>query len=81
MHTHRHLSHMKNEDCRDSLHFHKVCGLVFFSVYLFLTVTERERGGERQRERYTESKVGSRLQDVSTELDTGLDPMNREIMT
>ena len=29
----------------------------------------------------TESKAGSRLQAVSTEANTGLEPMNREIMT
>ena len=29
----------------------------------------------------TESKAGSRLRAVSTELDMGLEPMNREIVT
>ena len=33
------------------------------------------------REKDTESEAGSRLQAVSTELDTGLKPMNHEIVT
>ena len=49
------------------------------------TERETEHGqGEGQRERETRNPKqapGSRLQAVSTELDTGLKPMNREIMT
>ena len=41
--------------------------------------TERERKRERKRE--TESKAGSRLPEVSTEPDAGLEPANREITT
>ena len=38
--------------------------------------------GEGQKERdHTESKAGSRLRAVSTELDMGLKPTNYEIMT
>ena len=37
------------------------------------------RGAEREGD--TESKAGSRLQAVSTEPDTGLGPVNPEIMT
>ena len=39
---------------------------------------ELERG---EREGDTESEVGSRFRAVSTEPDTGHEPMNREIMT
>ena len=44
---------------------------------------ERDRVGaeEGQRERHTESEAGSRLQAVSMERDTGLEPTNCEIMT
>ena len=52
----------------------------FFNVYLFL----RERGKQStraQREGDTESKAGSRLRDVSTESNVGLELMDREIMT
>ena len=46
---------------------------------------QRERHGvctgEGQREGDTESKAGSRLRAVSTEPDTGLEPINCEIMT
>ena len=38
-----------------------------------------ERGAERDGD--TESEAGSRLPAVSTELDAGLEPTNREIMT
>ena len=37
------------------------------------------RGAEREGD--TESEAGSRLRAVSTELDTGLEPTDREIMT
>ena len=55
----------------------------FFNVYLFLSERQRQntnRGGA-ERKGETESKAGSRLQAVSTEADTGLEPTNREIMT
>ena len=58
-----------------------------FNVYLFLTEGERERerastsGRGAEWEGGTESKAGSRLWDVSTEPDTGLEPTNCEIMT
>ena len=45
---------------------------------------ERERqrwAGEGQTERETESEAGSRLRDISTELDMGLELTNCEIMT
>ena len=38
-------------------------------------------GGGSEREGNTESEAGSRLQAVSTELDVGLELMDREIMT
>ena len=37
-------------------------------------------GAERERHTHTESEAGSRLCVVSTELDMGLEPTNREIM-
>ena len=37
--------------------------------------------GEAERERDTESEAGSRPRAVSTELDVGLELVNREIMT
>ena len=40
-----------------------------------------EERGEGQREGDTESEVGSRLWDVSTEPNMGLEPMNCEITT
>ena len=40
-----------------------------------------EHAGEGQREGDTESEAGSRLCSVSTEPDTGLELINREIMT
>ena len=47
------------------------------------TLVCRGRGGsgEGQREGDTESKAGSRLLAVSTEPNTGIKPMNREIIT
>ena len=39
------------------------------------------RGGGAEREGDTESEAGSGLRAVSTEPDTGLEPMNREIVT
>ena len=38
-------------------------------------------GAERRREGGTESEAGSKLWAVSTESDTGLEPMNPKIMT
>ena len=42
---------------------------------------ERAGAGEGQREGDTASEAGSRLRAVRTEPDTGLELMNREIMT
>ena len=42
--------------------------------------TEREQG-RREKEGDTESEIGSRLWAVSTEFDTGLEPVDRDIMT
>ena len=39
------------------------------------------REGQIERERDTESELGSRLRAVNTESDVGLEPTNREIMT
>ena len=58
-----------------------------FNVYLLLREREREReresvsGGGEEREGDTESAAGSRLGDVSTEPDAGLELTHREIMT
>ena len=46
----------------------------FFNVYLLF----RERAGEGQRERETESKAGY---GVTAKPDVGLKPTNRDIMT
>ena len=51
------------------------------NVYLFLRETECKGGGKAQRERDTESEVGSRLWAVHTEPDMGLELTNYEIMT
>ena len=54
---------------------------------MFLRERERERqtditqAGEGQRERYTESEAGSRLQAVTTEPNAGLYLTNHETMT
>ena len=53
-----------------------------FNIYSFFErqrETEHEWGGA-EREGDTESEAGSRLRAVSTEPDTGLEPMNQEIM-
>ena len=58
--------------------------LLFFKCFLmFVYLWDRHRAwaGEGQRERETDSEAGSRLWAVSTESDTGLKPMNREIVT
>ena len=48
---------------------------IFFDVYLFLRETETEfKWVGAEREGGTESEAGSRLQAVSTEPDTGLEP-------
>ena len=54
-----------------------------FFKKMFLLFFERDRAwaGKGWRERDTESKTGSRLWAVSTELDVGLKPTNCEIMT
>ena len=55
---------------------------IFFErVLIFDRQTQSARRGGVQREGDTESKVGSSLRAVSTELDAGLEPTNREIMT
>ena len=60
----------------------KVALLVFFwNVYLFLRERQSMSGGGAERERDTESEAGSRPSAVSTELDAGPEPPNREIMT
>ena len=55
------------------------------SCFLFVCLFILERGTNhvkgRGREGDTESKAGSRLRAISTEPDTGLKLMNREIMT
>ena len=51
----------------------------FFYIDLFLR--DRAQVEERQKERETESKAGSRLWAVSTEPDVRFKLMNREIMT
>ena len=59
------------------------CPQIYFLMFLFEQASMREnisRGGA-QREEDTESKAGSRLWAVSTELDMGLKPTNCEIMT
>ena len=56
--------------------------LTFFYVYFLRqreTECEQERG--RKTERDTESEAGSRLRDISTEPDAGLEPTDCEIMT
>ena len=54
--------------------------LIFFNVYLFLRQRETEHEwGEGQRER--DHRIGSRLQAVGTEPDTGLKLRSCEIMT
>ena len=61
-------------------------GLLIFFIFFYnvLFIFERETGCEwvgAEREGDAESEAGSRLQAVSTEPNTGLEPMNREIMT
>ena len=55
----------------------------FFTFYLFLIDRERQStsGGGAEREGDTEFEEGSRLRDVSTEPDAGLELTNCEIMT
>ena len=52
---------------------------IFLSLFIYLFW--RRGGGRAEREGDTESKAGSRLWAVSTEPNTGLEPMNCEIMT
>ena len=55
--------------------------IIFFNVYLFLRDRDRaqeRKGRERERGRH---RIQSRFQDVSTEPNLGLKPMNHEIMT
>ena len=51
-----------------------------FLLFIFERDKEHEQGRSREREGDTESEAGFRLQAVSTELDAGLEPTNREIM-
>ena len=62
---------------------HLSLSLSVFNVYVLLREREREResGGGAESEGDTESEAGLRLQAVSTGPDSGLEPMNREIMT
>ena len=74
------LSHKTSPTNLRRFKSYKASFLYVFNVYLFLR--EREsREGQRERERDTESQAGSRLRAVSTELNAGLEPVNREIMT
>ena len=50
-------------------------------MFIFEKERENESRGGAEREGDTESEAGSRLQAVSTEPDTGLEPTNHEIMT
>ena len=50
-------------------------------MFIFERETESEQGRGREREGDTESEIGSRLQAVSREPDTGLELVNGEIMT
>ena len=50
-------------------------------MFIFERWRQSSSGGGAEREGDTESKTGSRLWAVSTEPDTGLELMNREIMT
>ena len=50
-------------------------------IYFWETERGHKQGRGREREGDTESKAGSRLWTVSREPDTGLKPMNREIVT
>ena len=50
-------------------------------IFTFETEGDRAWAGEGQREREAESKAGSRLSAVSTDPDSGLELVNREIMT
>ena len=55
----------------------------FFKLYLFILregSSVSGGGAERERERERE-RIPNRLHAVSAELDVGLDPVNREIMT
>ena len=53
----------------------------FFLTFIHFWETEQEWGRGRKREGNTESEAGSRIWAVSTEPDTGLEPMNCETMT
>ena len=46
-----------------------------FIMFIFETERQKARAGEGQREGDTECEAGSRLRAVSTEPDTGLEPM------
>ena len=57
--------------------------IFFFNFLTFIYFWERQtmNGGGAEREGDTESETGSRPWAVSTQPDTGLEPMSREIMT
>ena len=50
-------------------------------MFIYFRDRKSTSKGEGQRELETESEACSRLWAVSTEPDTGLEPINREIMT
>ena len=60
----------------------RIARILFLSFFFFLHLFIFERqAGEGLRGNQTQSEAGSRLRAVSTEPDTGLEPMNLEIMT
>ena len=66
-----------------------VCMHIYSNLLIYLKFIERARestegGAERERERKRQrdrERIPSRLYNVSTEPDVGLEPMNCEIMT
>ena len=54
---------------------------VFFNFLMLIFEREWMSWGGVEREGDTESEAGSRLQAVSTEPNTGLEPTNRKIIT
>ena len=55
--------------------------LFFLTFYLFLRERKREGGAERQSDGRSQQSWLATLPTVSTEPDTGFEPMNHEIMT
>ena len=76
-------SGQKEQRRKTEIHFDFVFLIFVYYVSLFLRGRERQSvsGGGAEREGNPESKAGSRLRAVSTELDARLKLMNREIMT